>query len=228
MYRMGLLSCFKKFNTHYLARRLIRKDDHIIDIGANFGYYTSIFADKSGNSGKVFAVEPVREYQEILKSNTKKYSNIEIIPYALSDNEGESYMGIPSNQKFRHGLTRISEDGNNYEDDSTYKVLTKTPESIFGSIDRLDYIKCDIEGHEAKVMPGFKKLIEKFHPLIQIEIERLNFELINNLLSDLGYNSFIVSGNKLIPLDPEKEVSCDIIFVPEKRKNQLIEIIKQH
>jgi FkbM family methyltransferase len=225
LYKSGLLSGFQKFKTHYLAKKLIRKNDIIIDIGANLGYYTSIFAGKAGSGGKVYAVEPVKLYMDILKTNTGKYNNIDYIPYALSDSEGESVMGIESGNKFRHGLTKIISDENKLQDMETYSVLLKTPESIFGGLERLDYIKCDIEGHELKVIPGFKKLIEKFNPIIQIELEKANFDIINKFLTAIGYKAYSYSNKKLIRIIEALDITGDIIYVHENRLTELNNIL---
>lgn len=220
LYRLGILSVFKKFSTHYFVKSLICKGDNIIDIGANLGYYTCIFAKETGDSGKVFAVEPVDLYRSILEKNTRRFSNIELIPYALSSNEGESYMGINSEQEFRHGLTKIIPDAQAGGKNS-YPVVTKTPGSLFSKLEKLDYIKCDIEGHEINVIPGFNKLIEKFLPVIQIEIEKANFDYINNIFTNNNYRAYTVYRGKLRELDKSGEVNSDIIYLPPGRNNLL-------
>jgi FkbM family methyltransferase len=225
LYKSGILKIFNKFKTHYLVRKLINKDDVIIDIGANFGYYTTIFARASGKKGLVFAVEPVPLYREILVSNTLKYSNVEITPFALSDSEGPSKMGIPSEMKYRHGLMRIIDTEPGNKDGNEYMVDTLLPESVFGDLKRLDYIKCDIEGHEDKVIPGFKKLIEKFNPIIQIELEKTNFELINSLLGSYGYIPYTASNKGIEKVEQYIETEHDLIYIPESRKSQLNNIL---
>lgn len=225
LYRVGILSVFKKFKTHYLVRKLIYKDDTIIDIGANFGYYTSIFARKAGKNGKIYAVEPVQLYRDILLKNTARFPNIEIIPYALSDREGESSMGIASEKKYRHGLTRLMTEDNSHKIDKEYSVSTKTPETVFGKLEKLDYIKCDIEGHEIKVIPGFKSLIEKYKPVVQIELEKANFDSINSFLCEKGYKAYTILEGKAVILETDMEIINDIIYIPEEKMMRLNKIL---
>lgn len=226
LYKAGLLSVFKKFQTHYLVKKLIHKDDIIIDIGANFGYFTSIFARQTGPKGTVYAVEPVKLYMDILKNNTRRFSNIELVPYALSDSEGETVMGIESEQKYRHGLTKIMAEENTSQSENGYTVLRKTPESVFGQLNKLDYIKCDIEGHEIKVIPGFKELIEKFNPVIQIELEKANFDTINLFLTNSGYTPYIVLNNRLAELVKGMNITSDIIYIHKIRSYKFNDILK--
>ena len=216
LHRSGFLRTFKKFQTHYLVKKLIKKGDTIIDIGANLGYYSSIFATQTGKEGKVLAVEPIPLYRKILISNTRRFGNVDIIPFGLGENSGEATMGIPSKNKFRHGLTRVL-DNNDDSQIAGYRVTIKSPESLFSDLPRLDYIKCDIEGYEDKVIPGFQKLINKFTPIIQIELEKSNFDSIDDYLIGLNYKRFIVSGRKLVSLDSSKEYSSDIIYIPGNR-----------
>jgi FkbM family methyltransferase len=225
LYKTGILKAFQKFRTHYLVKKLIRKNDVIIDIGANLGYYTTIFAGQTGSGGRVYAVEPVKLYMDILKINTLRYTNIEYIPFALSDSEGESVMSIESDKKYRHGLTKIISDNKSLHGKDAYSVLRKTPESEFGELKKLDYIKCDIEGHEIKVIPGFKKLIEKFNPVIQIELEKTNFDIINNFLTAYAYKAYSYSNKKLVRVSGEINITGDIIYIPEKRYAELNNIL---
>ena len=81
LYFSGLLKISRKFKMHYFVSKLIRKGDTIIDIGANLGYYTRIFARATGSEGIVWAVEPVPLYRKTLKKNLNGISNIIILPY---------------------------------------------------------------------------------------------------------------------------------------------------
>lgn len=218
---MGLLRSVSKFDTHHFVPGLINKGDSIIDIGANFGYYTTIFSRNCGESGKVYAVEPVPLYRKILYSNTRKYKNIEIIPFALSDSERSTKMGIPGNKKYRHGLTRIIDQKEINKTEKAIPIETRTPDSLFGSIDRLDYLKCDIEGHESKVIPLFAKLFLKFKPIVQIEIEKSNFDLIDSLLKSIGYNSYYVDKDKLKHYDGSQTYNSDLFYLNKEKYLQV-------
>ncbi len=41
---------------------------------------------------------------------------------------------------------------------------------VWEGLDRLDYLKIDVEGAEHQVLLGAKKTIEKFRPIIQMEV----------------------------------------------------------
>lgn len=62
--------------------RISIKPKLIIDGGANVGYASIWFANKFPKS-KIYAIEPEAENYKILKSNTKKYSNVKLIKAGL-------------------------------------------------------------------------------------------------------------------------------------------------
>ena len=87
LYKAGLLKFNPTYEYHYFIKHLINQGDVIIDIEANLGYYSFLFAKWTGGSGKVLAVEPIKVYNEIFNEQAKKYKNITLFPYALGTEE---------------------------------------------------------------------------------------------------------------------------------------------
>ena len=78
-YHLGLLKLSSKYTYHYFIKKLINKGDTIIDIGANLGYYSILFAQWTGRAGKVYAVEPVKIFNKILRVLTKdRYKCVQV------------------------------------------------------------------------------------------------------------------------------------------------------
>ena len=65
------LEKYEPYETELILRQ-IKSGDIIVDIGANIGYYTVLFADKVGKLGKVIAIEPDPINFEILQKNIKE------------------------------------------------------------------------------------------------------------------------------------------------------------
>jgi FkbM family methyltransferase len=169
---------------HYL-KHFIQPDFHCIDIGANLGYY-SYFLSKYAHQGKVWGIEPVPVFSEILKKNCH-FPNFTHVPYALGAENTTITMTTPVVEGvFRHGLTKIttsSTENSSYQ----YQVEMKIPDELFENIPRLDFVKCDVEGYEYVVFQNFMKVIEKHLPVLQIEIQSHLRESIYTLLAPLGY-----------------------------------------
>ena len=219
-YYSGLLKKYKTFECHYFIRKLIRKGFHVIDIGANLGYYSRLFAGLVGSGGRVFSVEPVTLFRKVLKINTSGYKNTAIIPYAIGIEDNKSIqMGIPKSNKFlRHGLTRVVETDEKELFELTFTEKMCTPATLFGNLERCDYIKCDVEGYEIYIIPQLEFLLKPFHPIIQIEIEPTNWKLIKNFLLSLTYSAFYLQDNFLFPAGDNIEgIVGDIFFVPSDK-----------
>ena len=75
------------------------------------------------------------------------------------------------------------------------------------ALQKIDFIKVDVEGHEISMLQGGKSLILAGKPIILVELDlpRLieanrSLEELLNLLGEWGYALFQANRNKLIPL----------------------------
>ncbi|MGI8893380.1 MAG: FkbM family methyltransferase [Bacteroidia bacterium] len=208
-----------RFPEHYFIANFIKDGDVSIDLGANLGYYTVPLSRMVGESGKVYSVEPVSMFVSVLRRNLKftPYNNVEIIQNALGEEEGaEVTMGITVEQGvLRHGLTKVLENPPGDSNYRTYLVTVRKPQNIFGNLPRLDFIKCDVEGYEIHIMPEFHDILQKYKPLVQIEIGPLeNRKKLFALFSKLGYKAFNLVGNKLEYIaTAEAPVNGDYYFI---------------
>ena len=214
LYDLGLLRIKEKFAYHYFVRKLVKSGDTVIDVGANMGYYTKIFAHKAGKKGHVYAVEPVSLYRKILERNIRDLSNVSIIPFALGSEEGKKVkMGIPEGSGFhRHGLTRVLENVADPGRELLFEETMHTPEYLFGKLERIDYIKCDVEGYEIYVIPLFYRIIEKHRPIIQIETSKESRAVITPMLVKIGYRAFHIENSALKSFDDRNKPAGDIIY----------------
>jgi len=219
-YSMGILKKNKTFDCHYFIKKLIREGDHVIDIGANLGYYSRLFAKIVGPKGKVYSVEPVTLFRSILKINTSRYKNTTIIPYALGAEDNKPIvMGIPKSNKYlRHGLTRVLNTNENEPFEFIFDEKMFTPATLFEKLERCDYIKCDVEGYEIHIIPQLEFLLKPFHPIIQIEIEPVNRKQIGDFLASLSYSAFYLKDEMLFPVGENSVgIDGDLFFIPQNR-----------
>lgn len=214
LYNLGILRFWRKFDTHYLAPEMVSEGDTVLDIGANVGYFSRLFCTRAGNSGRVICVEPVEVYRDVLRSNTGRCSRIEILPFALGDTNGTVKMDIPSADRTRHGLTRIT--GNGPAGEKGWEVEVRDSKETFGELSGLNYIKCDIEGYENRVIPGLYGLIERERPVIQIELAEENFNEINNRLQSFGYRPYQAIKKRLVEIEIKSIIKNDVIYLTEE------------
>lgn len=215
-YKNGWLKNNPSYYTHYRVADFIKPGDVILDIGANLGYYSCMFAEKTGAGGKVYAIEPIPLYREVLERNINKFDNISILPYALGLEEGTIKMGNSSSQKYRHGLMHVLQEGEDANE--VYTVPVKHPLDIFGKLSHIDYIKCDIEGYEIPVIPAMRPLLEKHRPIVQVETEGENKQIIMSLFEQLDYVT-VYAGKEHFEMyrDAAATLPGDLLAIPKEK-----------
>ena len=215
--RNGWLKTNPLYDTHYMVHHFIKPGQTVLDIGANLGYYTVPFAELTTNTGRVLAVEPITLYRGVLLKNIAQRPQVTVLPVALGLQEGKLKMGNPGTDKHRHGLMRVLTD-QEAQHNAAYEVDVKHPVQLFAHLQRIDYVKCDIEGYEVPVIPTMKPLLEKHQPIVQIEVESQNKTVIFDLLQQLNYRMFYANGRTLMPfLDPDQHLPADLIGIPAAR-----------
>ncbi|MDR2804665.1 MAG: FkbM family methyltransferase [Dysgonamonadaceae bacterium] len=219
-YQTGILKRSSDYAYHYFVKQLIREGDVVLDIGANLGYYSILFAQWVGSAGEVHAVEPIRIYNKIFNEKAKKYTNISLYPYALGIEEKTvDLVSSPAGGYLNTGLPHVynSETDGTIENQSfRFESQMKIPSLLFKDLKKIDYIKCDIEGFEYLVLSDMKELIRKFKPKVQVELWSDNEEQTLQLFNELGYLPYKLHKNRLILQNgTARRIEGDYIFLPE-------------
>lgn len=195
--------------------KLIKRDDFVIDGGANQGVFTLAFAKNVGKNGKVIAVEPFQYCIDQIKNNAKinKFKNIYIEKLCLYNEEKKMKIdysdGIGS-------ASIVRKFGKQIELIRTIKI--DSIEKKY-KLKKIDFIKLDIEGAEFKALLGAKRVLKKFNPILSIECERNDFTKLNNFLKKFDYMPYLFdkhgSLNKVSRIF--KKEAC-LLFISKKKK----------
>lgn len=149
------LGSFEPFETE-LVMRTVRPGDTVLDVGANVGYYTLIFARLVGPHGRVFAFEPDPQNFDLLRRNVRAngYANVTLEQKAVADSAGAlALYRNPANK----GDHRTYDAGGGRE---AVEVGAVALDDYFASLDgRVDLIKMDIQGAEERALAGMLKLL---------------------------------------------------------------------
>ncbi len=225
-YRTGWLKNNPEYSFHYLDRKLIRPGDFVADIGANLGYYSKLFSRWTGPTGRVFSVEPIALYNEVFREYTRGRKNIELLPYALGAEEKEvELVTALDNGAYNTGLPHVYDsesDGGIEEQDFRFSASMKVPDRLFGNLERLDFVKCDVEGFERVVIENMQRIIDRHLPVMQIEIQPQNEPHLLGWLEGKGYRTFKLDKTVLVK-DRERfsSIPGDFLFVPPGRADRL-------
>ncbi len=159
----------------------LNEGDIVIDAGANIGLFSLLASKKIGNKGKVLAFEPINEAKELLQQNIQENNlqNILIAPYALGDENKRVTFSLDEGLL---GSSSVFKKGSKTED---VNQVTLDEYIDANNIQKIDFIKADIEGAERDFLKGAKKTIKKFKPKLAICIYHLpdDPKVIEELLS---------------------------------------------
>jgi FkbM family methyltransferase len=177
-----------------LTRTLIQSGDKVLDIGANMGYYTSLFADWAGPTGIVHAVEPDPDNFALLNANTRDYQQLGIVrlyPCALSETAGNANLFRSKDNVGMHRLyDSICCDG------SFTNVAVCSGDDL--ALAPLDFIKIDIEGYEMFALRGLEKTLSN-SPNIKILCEFSPLSMMEAGIQPLEWIEWL-EGHGLIPI----------------------------
>ena len=190
----GLYGDWEKESLKIWAK-LSQRAQTIIDIGANTGIY-SLISQNNNINAKIIAIEPVDLNYNILVKNIER-NKFPILSekIALSDKEGTAKMFMLKDKL--NYMTSIND--NRYDLHPEIKgntevveieVVMKPFSYVYNkyTLDKIDLIKIDVEGHEITVLKSMLPYIEKFMPSIIIEIiGNDNAEILNAMFSEFEY-----------------------------------------
>jgi FkbM family methyltransferase len=210
--RAGLLK--SKYPELFYLNNIVKPGFVCVDIGANVGYYSVQLSKLTGKNGHVYAVEPVPLFAGVFLKNCKRFAlnNITLYQVALGSEEKQVTLQTPVlDGVFRHGLTKVVEQAEEKTNQQSYTANMVVPDILFEPLQKIDFLKCDVEGYEVHLFPQLLKTLQRCKPTIQIEISSPeNREIIYNLLQPLGYNWYGLKQEKLIPLTREEAVNYEL------------------
>jgi len=159
------LSIYGIHGTHdfNIIKNNVKDGDNVIDLGANIGYFTLILAKLVGPTGKVFAFEPDPRNLALLKKNVEynNYKNVIIVPKAVSNVNDKCtlYTGqktFGQNKIYKPKNTKIQKfipiDSETVRLDDFFKTN--------GLLDKISFIKMDVEGAEFLALSGMKEILK--------------------------------------------------------------------
>ncbi len=223
-YNIGLLRKDPIYKYHYYSKQLIKTGDHVLDIGANVGYYTYLFQKWVGNQGHVYSVEPVPQFMANLQKNHGGHTNVSLLNYALGTEEKDVELIVPGEQEYlRTGLAHIKEGGSQESSQFTFQAKMKKASELFSTLEKIDFIKIDIEGYEVVVLPEMKEVIAKHLPIIQAETYGEQRQEIDSLLISLGYTAYELEDDTLkLSAEKRNDTHGDVIYLTKDHAQRIL------
>jgi len=202
LHRMVFLDLFS-IELRRVILPLLRPGDLVVDVGANFGFWSVLAAQRGC---RVIAVEPVARTRALLERNVERNglaAQVQIVAQALSDAPGSLTIAVPDGESGQASSYPDTESSLERE-----TVATTTLDALLGDR-QIRFLKIDVEGHEWAVLHGASGLLANGlidHVLVEISSVVLtragrSVAQVAELLTAHGYEfaRFVVANEGLAP-----------------------------
>jgi FkbM family methyltransferase len=148
----------------YLCEELIKLGMFVIDGGAYTGGTAELFSNLVGNGGMVYSFEPTESsFKELIE---RKLENVQCFQKGLYCQECDLKFAHIDNSPAGNSLMPFA-----FDAATEFSIVPVTSIDKFmedNNINRIDYIKLDIEGAELEALKGAKNTIRKYKPDLAI------------------------------------------------------------
>lgn len=222
----------------------LRSGETAVDIGANYGLYAYHLSRVVGPHGKVYSFEPIpftaRTFRLIQRALGFGH-NVELVNAGCGEKAGKVAFTVPVNDTgaISAGLVHMGRNDDRAGKERVAQFATKVVEcdvvaldERIGDVQDLALIKCDIEGADLFAMRGSRKLLEKHHPTVIIEITPWYLEGFGITVSDvtsffdgLGYRCYRYVGGKLIAATADVIEEDNWVFIHPSRRDRFAQLL---
>ena len=164
-WKLSYLLEFYELETTRFFKKTIKEGMVVIDVGANLGYFTRLFSDLVGPSGKVHAFEPDEDNWNYLRKNTATRTNVSLHKQAISNVDGTINFYHVTGMTGTHTTLPVA-------DSVKREVFAQKLDSflVTNGIDHVDVVKIDVEGAEEFVFEGMTQvLLQQPSPIVVFE-----------------------------------------------------------
>ena len=159
-------------------RRFFGADAVVFDVGGHSGQFAKLFA-AIASAGTVYSFEPGSYPRSLLRlaARLRNIPNISFVAHGLGDADRTTTLVTPLKPSgtFRYGLAHMVGGGEEgvgggdfHREDCRMTTIDRF--AAEAGLTRLDFIKLDVEGWEARVLRGGARTIKRFKPAMMIEL----------------------------------------------------------
>jgi len=206
-------------NEFFWLNKALERGNTFIDIGANMGLYSLFAARKVGPSGLVIAIEPSSRDFERLRSHVElnRLTNVRLLQIAASDRKGEARLLVAPDEKAGHNTLGYF----GYDRVAPKAIETVRLERVddvvrLAGLQKVDFVKLDVEGAEFRVLQGAQDTLRLSHPTILLELsdrtlrhQSCHSEQIWNFLTREGYRMYGFNGETGLPVPAKRKTYFD-------------------
>ncbi|MBU1730686.1 FkbM family methyltransferase [Patescibacteria group bacterium] len=141
-------------------KQCLRPGDVFIDVGASFGWYTTLGALLVGPTGKVFAFEPSPIASQVVEEMIKDsmHQNVLLTKAAVGRETGNVSLFLPTTRHL-HSPSILQSDPDFVP--VSVPVVALDHFAPLENVPKIKLVKIDVEGYEPDVLAGMERLIKE-------------------------------------------------------------------
>lgn len=212
-------------------RAAVCQGDHVLDVGANIGFFSTLLSRWVGDEGRVLAIEPEPENCKFLRGNleSNRCRNVTICECAAAASAGVSEFSIDeaTGATGRLGAELTA---------SEIAVGTGKVQVVETRVETIDslceantlvpaFLKLDIEGDEINALAGATRTIRTARPVIVSELTGVGGCEVIELLAREDYRMWDLETSQ--PVGPDDRPFMIIAIPAEKEQDERARKIKE-
>lgn len=187
-----------------VAQRLVKSGSVVWDIGANVGLFAFAASGLSGNTGRVFAIEPDFWLVNLMRRSARElpatHAPVDVLPVAMSDQVDLATFNVASRGRaanFVDGGGSTQTGGVRHRE----TVMAVTLDWLSERLPAPNIVKIDVEKLEHKVLKAGVNLLRQARPVIFCEVSDENSHEVTQILASMNYRLFRASVDALEQVD---------------------------
>ncbi|RYF68683.1 MAG: FkbM family methyltransferase, partial [Comamonadaceae bacterium] len=203
-----------------LFAKILRPGDHVVEAGSNIGSHTVPISRLVGETGLVHSFEPMRYTQQLLSANLALNECFNVLAHRAAVGRVAATIQFPlpdPRLPTNFGAMSVHNRGSH----RTEAVQQIALDAL--ALERLDFIKADIEDYEFELLLGARETIAKFRPVVYLEFGPSKDELVG-FFDALDYSCyyfispmFNAENFRGEAVDHFQASSADLLCMPNER-----------
>ena len=217
-----------------LLKAGIEPGDVVLDVGANIGFFSTLFSRWVGEGGRVFSVEPEPENLALLRRNLvdNDCSNVTVWGCAVGAARGVAHFSVDEATGSTGHLGDSPTAGESAVGTGKLQIIeigVETLDSLVAAhAAKPNVIKMDIEGGEARALEGASRIIAECRPVVVSEVTGDGGPKVLAWLAWNGYRMWDLESGRPVTAD---EHPFMIVAIPEEaldgaRARRILDVLR--
>jgi FkbM family methyltransferase len=193
-----------------IVERFVGHGDRVVDLGANIGVYTVFMSRLVADTGRVYSFEPMPTTFSFLNNSVSRLGlrNVIVKQAAITDHACRITMAVPKDEQGAENFYQASvvADGAGLVTDMAVAVEGMSlDQAVSADIEKIKFIKCDVEGHELHCLQGATEVIARSRPAWLMEVggnpeqSGSNASAVFSFMRDRGYSVWVFRQGRVEP-----------------------------